>query len=172
MSCGCATATRMFRHLSTPTVSRRLKQSTLRRSDKSHRASSPDGTGILDLATRKVCGMACHHAIRWSLTPPFHPYPASGAVILCHTALRLPRGSPAGRYPVRRSVLPGLSSCRSRGRHATEVPLSINTKAPFFRKGADVLTRNPLLCLAGCSPQSRVWYRAQRSAALFPGWPE
>ena len=29
--------------------------------------------GIFDLATRRMCGPACHHAGRWALTPPFHP---------------------------------------------------------------------------------------------------
>jgi len=33
----------------------------------------PFVAGILDLATRRMCGPACRHAGRWALTPPFHP---------------------------------------------------------------------------------------------------
>lgn len=34
----------------------------------------PLNAGILGLATHKACGIPRHHGIRWSLTPPFHPY--------------------------------------------------------------------------------------------------
>ena len=54
-------------------------------------------------------------AARWSLTPPFHPYPdrdprketVSGRFVFCGT---VPRVTPGGRYPPPRPVEPGLSS--------------------------------------------------------------
>lgn len=45
--------------------------------------------GILDLATRKTCGATGCPAVRWSLTPPFHPYLlVQEAVVFCHVTLR------------------------------------------------------------------------------------
>ena len=51
--------------------------------------------GILDLATRRMCGASCRHDARWALTPPFHPYP-----------LRIAGGSFLSHYPRRRRRLP------------------------------------------------------------------
>ena len=55
-----------------------------------HRASNPDDVGILDLATRKTCGTASYPAVRWALTPPFHPYLRMKAVIFCHVTPESP----------------------------------------------------------------------------------
>ncbi len=49
--------------------------------------------------------------MRWSLTPPFHPYRSfDAAVIFCGT---FPRVTPGGRYPPLCSAESGLSSVRS-----------------------------------------------------------
>ena len=34
--------------------------------------------GIFGLATRRMCGLPCHHGSRWALTPPSHPYHLQG----------------------------------------------------------------------------------------------
>lgn len=53
--------------------------------------------GIFGLATRRMCGLRCRQRSRWSLTPPFHPYPPrERAVIFCHTCPDVAAGFPLG----------------------------------------------------------------------------
>ena len=53
--------------------------------------------GIFGLATRRMCGLRCRQRSRWSLTPPFHPYPPrKRAVIFCHTCPDVAAGFPLG----------------------------------------------------------------------------
>ena len=60
----------------------------------------PLDAGILGLATHKVCGMTCHHAIRGPLTPHFHPYPSlTGGYFLSHYS------AVADSFPLRNMVL-------------------------------------------------------------------
>jgi len=56
---------------------------------------------------------------RWSLTPPFHPYPFPGGIFLWPCSGRFPR---PGCYPTLRSVEGGLSSiCRAYCDHPTDL---------------------------------------------------
>lgn len=63
-----------------------------------HRASNPDDAGILDLAIRKMCGTTGRPVVRWSLTPPFHPYLKTGGYFLSHYSetVRSPETVPPG----------------------------------------------------------------------------
>ena len=58
-------------------------------------SSLPPGTdgpsvfaGIFGLATHEVCGIPCHHGIRWALTPPFHPCCRGSGCFLSHCLQR------------------------------------------------------------------------------------
>ena len=66
----------------------------------------PSIAGIHGLATRGPYGCRCHQRHRWSLTPPFHPYP-------CGRSFSVTVARPRGHLQVseaRRPVLLGLSS--------------------------------------------------------------
>ena len=91
--CGSRTVSRVLstrlpacdRHSSRSAVAHTLKQPTRKAS------AGPAAFPIWSCSERGMPSMPCHHGIWWSLTPPFHPYPAeAGRFAFCGAVRRLP----------------------------------------------------------------------------------
>ena len=79
------------------------------------RASSPRTPSVRSCTGWGLQSSRSHLRPWWSLTPPFHPYPAeTGRSVLCCASSQVTLG---GRYPPSCSMEPGSSSAASANRH-------------------------------------------------------
>lgn len=89
---------------------------------------------------------------RWSLTPPFHPYPCKQRrSVFCGTGLRV---APSGRYPPPCSTEPGRSSGCSHNTRSSSCPIRPSSIAGCATPGIAV-SPGPVCCCGRIHWQNR-----------------